>query len=94
MEKDKECVFSDKSVTLSQFLDGLATQLAIKMVQVEKGTLEITQAKAYKMFGRGDVDRWKKSGKLKPVRVSPGKIRYKLIDLQKLSKIQQNYLID
>lgn len=43
--------------------------------------------------GRADVERWIKSGKLKPSRISPGKKRYKLIDLQKLANIQQNYLL-
>lgn len=93
MDDNRECVFCDKSVTFAHFIETFATELAIKMVQVKKGEMEITQAKAYKMFGRGDVERWKKSGKLQPARVSPGRILYKLIDLLKLANIQQNYLI-
>lgn len=41
------------------------------------------------MYGRADVERWIKSGKLKPSRISPGKKRYKLIDLQKLANIHK-----
>lgn len=63
------------------------------MHQVEKGQLEISQAQAYKMFGRADVERWVKNGKIEPVRISPGKKRYRLIDLQKLADVQQNYLL-
>ena len=63
------------------------------MHQVEKGQLEISQAQAYKMFGRADVERWVKNGKTEPVRISPGKKRYRLIDLQKLADVQQNYLL-
>jgi hypothetical protein len=48
-------------------------------------------------FGRG----WRKlqlnfsvkGGKLQPVRISPGKKRFSLVDLQKLASVQQNYLL-
>lgn len=93
MDNKTECQFFDKTVTYDQFVNELATKIAIKIHQVENGQLEISQAQAYKMFGRADVERWVKSGKLQPSRVSPGKKRYKLIDLQKLASIQQNYLI-
>ena len=76
-----------------QFVNELATRIALKIHQVEKGQLEISQAKAFKMYGRADVERWVKSGKLQPSRISPGKKRYRLIDLQKLADIQQNYLL-
>ena len=46
-----------------------------------------------KLFGRADVERWVRSGNLEPVRISPGKKRYRLIDLQKVASIQQNYLL-
>ena len=32
-------------------------------------------------------------GKLMPSRISPGKKRYKLVDLQQLARIRQNYLL-
>ena len=85
--------FADQTVTFEQFVDMLATKVALRIHQVEKGQLEISQAQAYKLFGRGDVERWVRSGNLEPVRISPGKKRYRLIDLQKLASIQQNYLL-
>ena len=93
MDKNTECQFLDTTVTYDQFITDLATKIALKMHQVEKGQLEISQAQAYKMFGRADVERWVRSGNLEPVRISPGKKRYRLIDLQKLASIQQNYLL-
>ena len=93
MDKNTECQFLDTTVTYDQFITDLATKIALKMHQVEKGQLEISQAQAYKMFGRADVERWVKNGKIEPVRISPGKKRYKLIDLQKLADVQQNYLL-
>jgi hypothetical protein len=85
--------FTDQTVTFDQFVDMLATKVALRIHQVEKGQLEISQAQAFKLFGRADVERWVKNGKLEPSRISPGKKRYKLVDLQKLASIQQNYLL-
>lgn len=93
MDRNIECIFSDKNVPYDLCLNDLATRIALKMHQVEKGQLEISQAKAFKMFGRADVERWIKKGLLQPCRVSPGKKRYRLVDLQKLASKQQNYLL-
>lgn len=93
MDNNAEWQFVDQTVTYEQFVNELATKIALKIHQVEKGQLEISQAKAFKMYGRADVERWVKSGKLQPSRISPGKKRYRLIDLQKLADIQQNYLL-
>ena len=93
MDDNTVLQFIDQSVTFEQFVDLLATKVAIRIHQVEKGQMEISQAQAYKLVGRADVERWKKSGKLEPCRISPGKKRYKLVDLQELASIQQNYLL-
>jgi hypothetical protein len=93
MDNNTEMIFADKTVTYDQFVNELAIKIALKIHQVEKGQLEISQAKAFKMFGRADVERWIKKGLVKPCRVSPGKKRYRLVDLQKLANIQQNYLL-
>ena len=93
MDDNSVLQFADLTVTFEQFVDLLATKVALRIHQVEKGQLEISQAQAYRLFGRADVDRWVKNGKLKPVRISPGKKRYRLVDLQELATIQQNYLL-
>ena len=93
MDENSVLQFIDKTVTFEQFVDALATKVALRIHQVEKGQLEISQAQAFKLFGRADVERWVKNGKLVPSRISPGKKRYKLVDLQKLASIQQNYLL-
>ena len=93
MAKNTVLEFINKSVTFEQFVDVLATKVALRIHQIEKGQLEISQAQAYKLFGRADVERWVKSGKIEPVRISPGKKRFKLVDLQMLANVQQNYLL-
>lgn len=93
MDNSNEFIFSNASVSYEQFTTELATKIALKLYQIEKGELEISQSQAFKMFGRSDVERWIKNGKLIPARISPGKKRFKLVDLQKLASIQQNYLL-
>ena len=93
MDDNSVIQFTDQTVTFEQFVDMLATKVALRIHQVEKGQLEISQAQAYKFFGRAYVERWVRSCNLEPVRISPGKKRYRLIDLQKLASIQQNYLL-
>ena len=93
MDKNTVLEFINKSVTFEQFVDVLATKVALRIHQIEKGQLEISQAQAYKLFVRADVERWVKSGKIEPVRISPGKKRFKLVDLQMLANVQQNYLL-
>ena len=93
MDKNTVLEFINKSVTFEQFVDVLATKVALRIHKIKKGQLEISQAQAYKLFGRADVERWVKSGKIEPVRISPGKKRFKLVDLQMLANVQQNYLL-
>ena len=93
MDKNTVLEFINKSVTFEQFVDVLATKVALRIHQIEKGQLEISQAQAYKLFGRADVERWVKSGKIEPVRKKQKKKRFKLVDLQMLANVQQNYLL-
>ena len=93
MDEKSILEFTDKSVTFEQFVDFMATKVALRIHQIEKGKLEVSQAEAYRLFGRADVERWIRNGKLHPVRISPGKKRFSPVDLQKLANIQQNYLL-
>lgn len=93
MDNNSLFLFTDKTVTFEQFVDMLATKVALRIHQIEKGQLEISQAQAYKLFGRADVERWVRNGKIEPSRISPGKKRYRLVDLQNLASIQQNYIL-
>ena len=93
MDDNKEMHFSDTTVSYLQFVDDLATKIALRVHQIEKGQLEVSQAQAFRMFGRADVERWIKNGKLMPCRISQGKKRYKLTDLQQLASVKQNYIL-
>ena len=60
MDDNSVLQFADQSVTFEKFVDLLATKVALRMHQVEKGQMEVSQAEAYRLFGRADVERWKK----------------------------------
>lgn len=55
--------------------------------------MEVCKVHTYRMYGRADVDRWIKKGLIEPSRISPGKTRYKLFELQKLASVMQNFLL-
>lgn len=82
--------FSDKVVSYETFMNDLTTRLAL-FIQNDKNDPEmISQRKAYKLFGRGNVDRWRKKGKVKPC-VRPGKIEYPTKILRVLQRTEQDY---
>lgn len=50
----------------------------------------ISQRKAFFMFGRANVERWRKEGSVQ-VYIRPGKVEYRTADLRLLSKRTQDY---
>ena len=50
MDDNSVLQFVDQSVTFEQFVDLLATKVALRMHQVEKGQMEISQAQAYTVW--------------------------------------------
>jgi len=46
---------------------------------------------AYKMFGRKNVERWRRAGKIQPY-VRPGKMEYETAQLRLLQRTEQDYL--
>lgn len=84
--------FADKCVPYEVFVKDLAREI----VALQTDTLRmpsdiISQRKAYKLFGTGNVRRWVKEEKLVPVSKRPGKIEYRVFDLKRLQERQQDY---
>lgn len=83
-------MFEDKLVPYEVFLNDLTARLA-SFLQEDKNEPEmISQRKAYKLFGRASVDRWRKKGKVKPC-IRPGKIEYPTRILRILQRTEQDY---
>ena len=82
--------FSDKMVSYHTFVNDLAERIVNKLQRMKKDPEIISQRKAYSMFGRGNVDRWKRKGWVH-VRKRPGKIEYTTSELRMLQQKEQDY---
>ena len=84
--------FADKCVPYEVFVKDLAREI----VALQTDTLRmpsdiVSQNKAFKLFGEGNVRRWVKEEKLIPDSTRPGKIEYRVFDLKRLQEREQDY---
>ena len=84
--------FGDKTVTYDVFLNDLADALSERMHKGGEPEY-VSQNEAFRRFGRSNVERWRKSGKIVPCKRSR-KLEYKLRDLQRLQDSKQDYFIN
>ncbi len=83
--------FPDKCVTYQVFVQDVAAQV-VHLLKTDRNDPErISQNKAFSMFGRGNVERWRKKGKL-TVSKRPGKVEYITAELRYCQRTQQDYL--
>ncbi|MBR3855618.1 MAG: hypothetical protein IKM65_05615 [Bacteroidaceae bacterium] len=83
--------FSDKSVTYETFIRDVAASV-VRMLSEQRNDPEIvSQRQAYAMFGRGNVDRWRREDKIEPLAKRPGKVEYRTADLRALQRVKQDY---
>lgn len=83
--------FPDKCVRYSTFLNHVDAKVVHMIKQDANAPEFISQNKAFQMFGRGNVERWRKQGKVLAYK-RPGKVEYRTADLRLLQRIQQDYL--
>ena len=83
--------FTDKCVPYEVFMEDLSTRVAEKLARIKAEPDTISQNEAFRKFGRANVERWRKDGKVMPV-VGRGKIEYRTADLRELQNRIQNYL--
>ena len=83
--------FADKEVSYETFLNDLTARLAKALTEDRADAEYISQRKAYRIFGRGNVDRWRKQGRVKPCK-RPGVVEYKTAELRLLQRTQHDYL--
>ena len=82
--------FPDKSVTYDTFVRDVASSVVRMLADTHNDPEMVSQWKAYAMLGRGNVDRWRKQGKITPCK-RPGKVEYRTVDLRALQRLQQDY---
>lgn len=83
--------FLDYLIPYDTFLNDLATKV-VKLLKSDKDDSEfISQRTAYEMFGRRNVERWKRQGKVECYK-RPEKVEYRTADLRLLQRTIQDYL--
>ena len=83
--------FTDKSVSYDTFLNDLAAKLATIIKKDANDPEYVSQRKAYTMFGRANVERWLRKGKVHAYK-RPGKIEYNTAELREAQRTVQDYL--
>ncbi len=80
----------DRMVPYETFLDDLSARI-VRLLERDRNDPEfVSQRTAFKLFGRGNVERWKKQGRIVAFR-RPGKIEYRTSDLRLLQRTEQDY---
>lgn len=80
--------FEDRAVPYEVFVADVAAAVAA-LINAD-GAEFICQNEAFRRFGRRNVERWRKTGKIEPY-VRPNKVEYRLTDLLRLKNIKQDY---
>ncbi len=82
--------FLDHLIPYDTFLNDVAARV-VRMLKTDKDDPEfVSQRKAYEMFGRRNVERWRKQGKVEPCK-RPGRVEYRTADLRLLQRVKQDY---
>lgn len=85
--------FLDHLIPYDTFLNDVAARV-VKMLKTDSTDPEyVSQRKAYDMFGRANVERWRKQEKVEPCK-RPGKLEYRTADLRFLQRATQDYFKD
>lgn len=85
--------FLDHLVSYETFLNDIASRV-VKLLNADKSDPEfVSQRKAYEMFGRRNVDRWKRQGKVE-VYKRPGRLEYRTAELRLMQRVKQDYFKD
>ena len=83
--------FADRLVTYETFMTDLTARLA-RVIKSDAADPEyVSQRKAYSIFGRRNVERWRRLGKVKPCK-RPGRLEYRTSELRLLQRTEQDYL--
>ena len=90
-KSDMRIDFTDKTVSYRTFLRDLSANI-VKMLHEDKDDPDFMSTRqAYKIFGRKNVERWRRAGKIHPY-VRPGKMEYETAQLRLLQRTEQDYL--
>ena len=82
--------FTDHLIPYETFLNDIASRV-VRLLKSDADDPEfVSQRKAYEMFGRRNVERWKRLGLVQSFK-RPGKVEYRTADLRLLQRQSQDY---
>lgn len=73
-----------------QFVNDLVAEM-LRQISARTEPEFISQRKAYRLFGRCNVERWRREGKIDFFK-RPGKVEYRMEDLRRLQETPQDYM--
>lgn len=82
--------FPDRCVSYDTFMDDLSARIVRNMQLAASDPETVSQRQAYAIFGRANVERWRREGRVHPCK-RPGKVEYCMADLRLLQQTQQDY---
>ena len=83
--------FLDRFVPYNAFLKDVGSTVVAMLKEETNDPEFISQRKAFAMFGRRNVERWRRSGLIEPIK-RPGRVEYKTSQLRLLQRNSQDYL--
>ena len=85
--------FTDHLIPYDTFLNDIASRV-VRLLKLDAADPEfVSQRKAYEMFGRRNVERWKRLGMVQSFK-RPGKVEYRTADLRLLQRQSQDYFTE
>ena len=78
------------NVDFETLVTAVAAKLATYLKEDAADPEYLSQTKAFKRFGEGNVLRWRRDGKIEPCK-RPGIIAYRTCELKELSRVKQDY---
>lgn len=82
---------SDGPATYAAFVRDVAAEVVRQLEERRADPVLVSQRRAYWMFGRGNVDRWRREGRL-TAHKRPGKVEYFTAELRELARTEQDYV--
>jgi hypothetical protein len=83
--------FADRMVAYETFVNDIAQRLMQCLKEAETQPEYISQAQAFRKYGRKNVERWRRLGRISPI-IRPGKYLYSTAQLREVALNPQDYL--
>ena len=77
-------------IPYDRFLSDIANKVVCMIKSDHNDPEFVSQRKAWQIFGRKNVERWRRQGKVTPCK-RPGRLEYRTAELRLLQRVEQDY---